>query len=98
MIEQLLANRETIPYALAISAIILAVTVGYKLGVKDPSAVCSEYIIKIDRLQNDIDELTLRLARCEAKGAGDQALECGDKIKGAVSKALADYKDVVCSD
>jgi len=97
MIE-LLASRETIPYALAISAIILAITVGYKLGAKDPTLVCSEYIVKVDRLQNDIDELTLRLARCEAKGAGGQALECGDKIKGAVSKALADYKDVVCSD
>ena len=98
MIEQLLSHREAIPYALAISAIILAMTVGYKLGAKDPTLVCSEYIIKADRLQNDIDELTLKLARCEAKKAGGQALECGDKIKGAVSKALADYKDVVCSD
>ena len=98
MIEQLLANRETIPYALAISAIILAVTIGYKLGAKDPTSVCSEYIIKVDRLQNDVDELTLKLARCEATAAGGQALECGDRIKLAVSKALADYKDVVCSD
>lgn len=98
MIEQILAHRDTIPYALAVAAIILSMAMGYKLADKDPAEVCSEYIIQVDQLKKQVDDLTLELAECKAKGAGQTAIDCQTKIKVAVSKALKDYKEVVCSD
>ena len=98
MIEQLLAHRDAIPYALAVGCIVLATAMGYLLADKDPAEVCAEYVIKVDRLQKQVDELTLELAECKAKGAGQTAIDCQTKIKVAVSKALKDYKEVVCSD
>ena len=98
MIEQLLANRETIPYALAISAIILAVTIGYKLGAKDPTSVCSEYIVDLERYQKQAHDLNDELTRCKAKRAGGRVLDCVAICDKRVSKALDNYKEVVCSD
>ena len=98
MIEQLLTHRGAIPYALAVGCIVLATAMGYLLADKDPAEVCAEYVIKVDRLQKQVDELTLELAECKAKGAGQTAIDCQTKIKVAVSKALKDYKEVVCSD
>ena len=42
MIEQLLANKETVPYAMALAAIILAATVGFLLGQQDPLVMCAD--------------------------------------------------------
>jgi len=98
MIETLLAHRDAIPYALAVGCIVLATAMGYLLADKDPAQVCAEYVVKVERLQKQIDELTLELTECKAKGAGQTAIDCQTKIKVAVSKALVDYREVVCSD
>lgn len=98
MIDQLLAHRDAIPYALAVGCIALAVAMGYKLADKDPAQVCAEYVVRVERLQKQIDELTLELTECKAKGAGQTAIDCQAKIKVSVSKALKDYREVVCSD
>lgn len=98
MIETLLTHRDAIPYALAVGCIVLATAMGYLLADKDPAEVCAEYVIKVDRLQKQVDELTLELAECKARGAGQTAIDCQTKIKVAVSKALKDYREVVCSD
>jgi hypothetical protein len=108
MIDQLLAHRDAIPYTLAVGCIVLAVAMGYKLADKDPAEVCAEYVVKVERLQKQVDELSLELTECKAKGAGKTAIkakgagktaiDCQTKIKASVSKALKDYKEVVCSD
>jgi len=98
MIEQLLAHRDAIPYALAVGCIVLATAMGYLLADKDPAEVCAEYVVKVERLQKQVDELTLELAECKAKAAGQTAIDCQAKIKLSVSKALKDYREVVCSD
>lgn len=48
MIDQLLSNKDTIPYALACFCIVLAMVIGYIFGYQEPSAVCAEYIITAD--------------------------------------------------
>lgn len=98
MIEGLLTHRDAIPYALAVGCIVLAVAMGYKLADKDPAQVCAEYVVRVERLQKQVDELTLELTECKAKGAGKTAIDCQTKIKVSVSKALKDYREVVCSD
>lgn len=98
MIDQLLAHRDAIPYALAVGCIVLATAMGYLLADKDPAQVCAEYVVKVERLQKQIDELTLELTECKARGAGQTAIDCQTKIKVSVSKALKDYREVVCSD
>ena len=57
MIDQLLAHRDAIPYALAVGCIVLATAMGYLLADKDPAQVCAEYVVKVERLQKQIDEL-----------------------------------------
>ena len=98
MIDQLLAHRDAIPYALAVGCIVLAVAMGYKLADRDPAQVCAEYVVRVERLQKQVDELTLELTECKAKGAGQTAIDCQTKIKVLVSKALKDYRELVCSD
>jgi len=98
MIEQLLVHRDAIPYALAVGCIVLATAMGYLLADKDPAEVCAEYVVTVERLQKQVDELELELTECKAKGAGQAAIDCQTKIKVSVSKALKDYREVVCSD
>jgi len=98
MIEQILAHRDAIPYALAVACIVLATAMGYLLADKDPAEVCAEYVVKVERLQKQVDELELELTECKAKKAGQTAIDCQTKIKVSVSKALKDYREVVCSD
>lgn len=98
MIETLLSHRNVIPYALAVACIVLATAMGYLLADKDPAEVCAQYVVRVERLQKQVDELTLELTECKAKGAGQTAIDCQTKIKATVSKALKDYKEVVCSD
>jgi phage shock protein A len=71
---------------------------GYLLADKDPAEVCAEYVVKVERLQKQVDELELELTECKAQRAGQTAIDCQTKIKVSVSKALKDYREVVCSD
>lgn len=98
MIEQLLANRDTIPYAMAIAAILLSGVVGYLLGQQDPLIMCSEYIINVEECQSAQREQALLLGECKAKAAGGAVLECDKRIKEEVEKALKNHKDIVCDD
>jgi len=98
MIEQLLTHRETIPYAMALGAILLAASVGYLLGLKDPLLVCSEYIVNVEECQSAQREQALLLGECKAKAAGGAVLECENRIKEAVDKALKHHKDIICDD
>jgi hypothetical protein len=98
MIEQLLNHRDTIPYALAIGAILLSSIVGYLLGQQDPLIMCAEYIVDVEECQSAQREQAMELAECKAKRAGGAVLDCEKRIKDAVDKALKNHKDIVCDD
>ncbi len=98
MIETLLANKDTIPYAMAIAAIILASTVGYLLGRQDPLIMCQEYIVKVEQAEAAQREQSMELAECKAKKAGGAVIQCETKIKESVSRALKNHKDILCDD
>ena len=98
MIQQLLANKDTVPYALALSAIILAATVGFLLGQQDPLVMCADYIVEAEQAEALQREQSMELAECKAKRAGGAVLDCERRIKGAVSVALKNHKDIVCAD
>ena len=98
MIETLLANKDTIPYAMAIAAIILASTVGYLLGRQDPLIMCQEYIVKVEQAEAAQREQSMELAECKAKKAGGAVIQCDTKIKESVARALKAHKDVLCDD
>jgi len=98
MIETLLANRDTIPYAMAIAAIILAASVGYLLGRQDPLIMCQEYIVKVEQAEAAHREQSMELAECKAKKAATAVIQCDTKIKESVARALKAHKDVLCDD
>jgi len=98
MIEQLLANRDTIPYAMAIAAILLSGVVGYLLGQQDPLIMCAKYITDVEMCESAQREQAMELAECKAKRAGGAVLDCEKRIKDAVDKALKNHKDIVCDD
>ena len=98
MIETLLANKDTTPYAMAIAAIILASTVGYLLGRQDPLIMCQEYIVKVEQAEAAQREQSMELAECKAKKAGGAVIQCDTKIKESVARALKAHKDVLCDD
>ena len=98
MIDQLLAHRDAIPYTLAVACIALAVAAGYLLGHENPVSVCSEYIVELEERRNEASRLNSELTICRARSAGDRALDCVAICDKRVSKALDDYKEVVCSD
>lgn len=98
MIDQLLANKETIPYAIACFCIVLAMVIGYLFGYQEPSAVCAEYIVKADRQTKKAQELNAELTECQSKGAGKKIIECGSICNKQVEQALKNHKDLVCED
>ena len=98
MIEQLLANRDTIPYAMAIAAILLSGIVGYLLGQQDPLIMCAEYIVDVEECQSAQREQAMELTECKAKKAAGVVLDCEKRVKDAVDKALKNHKDIVCDD
>lgn len=98
MIDQLLAHRETIPYAMALCAIILAVFAGYLLGHKDPAILCSTYIVEAERQTTKAFECNRELTTCKATKAGGAVIDCGSLCDERVSKALKNHKDIVCED
>jgi len=98
MIETLLSNKDTAPYAMAIAAIILASTVGYLLGRQDPLIMCQEYIVKVEQAEAAQREQSMELAECKAKKAGGAVIQCETKIKESVARALKAHKDILCDD
>lgn len=98
MIEQLLNHRDSIPYALAIGAIVLAMTLGYMLGDKDPATLCAPYIVEVEQLTEKLSDLNEKLTKCQSKGVGQAAVDCQTVCASQVEKALATHKDIVCDD
>lgn len=98
MIETLLANKDTSPYAIAITAIIGAVTVGYMLGNKDPAVVCAPQLVQIEELTTKASELNKELTECKSKGVGGAAVSCQAVCARQVEKALAIQKVLECDD
>jgi len=98
MIDQLLANKETVPYAMSLAAIILAATVGFLLGQQDPLVMCADYIVQVEQAESVQREQSMELTECKSKRAGGAVLDCENRIKGAVSVALKNHTDIVCDD
>ena len=98
MIDQLLANRDTIPYAMAIAAICLATALGYMLGNQDEAQLCAPHIIENERLTEQNSKLNAELTTCQAKGAGHAVLDCGPICAERVRHALKTHTDIVCED
>ena len=98
MIDQIIGHRETIPYALAGGAIILAVVLGYMLGHQDPAQMCSTYIVEAERATNQALECNKELTTCRATKAGGAVIDCGPVCTQRVEKALRDHKAIVCED
>jgi len=98
MIEQLLANKETIPYALACGCIVLAVVLGYLLGHQDPGVICADYIIQEQEATKKAIELNEELTECRAKKAGGAVIDCKRQCDDQVSEALNNYKAITCED
>ena len=98
MIETLLANKDTIPYAMAIAAIILASTVGYLLGRQDPATVCAKQIVEVERLTKAASDLNKELTECKAKAVGGAAVDCQAVCARQVEKALNVEREIECND
>ncbi len=98
MIEQLLANKETIPYALACFAIVLAVVIGYMFGHQEPGYICADYIIQERQATSKAIELNEQLTECKAKAIGGAVIDCKRQCDDQVSEALNNYKAITCED
>lgn len=97
MIEQLLANRDNVSYAIAITAIILSTFLGYIFGYQDPNAVCAEYIVDAKRSEEKAVKLLQELTECKASKAGGAVIDCKSFCDEQTSKALEAYKKI-CED
>ena len=98
MIDQMINHRDTIPYALAGGAIILAVILGYMLGYQDPAQMCSMYIVDAERATNQALECNTELTTCKATKAGSAVIDCGPVCTQRVEKALKNHTDIICED
>jgi len=98
MIEQLLSHKDTMPYALAIAAIIMATVLGYLLGHQDEAELCAPRLIEIERLTDQNSQLNADLTTCQAKGAAGAVLDCAPICAGRVREALQNHRDIVCED
>jgi len=98
MIDQMINHRDTIPYALAGGAIILAVILGYMLGYQDPAQMCSMYIVDAERATNKAFEYNQELTACKAAKAGGAVIDCGPVCTQRVEKALRNHKEIICED
>ena len=98
MIGQLLAHRETIPYVMALCAIVLSAVCGYLLGHQDPAVLCSTYIVDAERQTTKAFECNRDLTTCKATKAGGAVIDCGPLCAERVSKALKNHRDIVCED
>ena len=93
-----ISKEQAVPYALAIGAIIMSVTLGYMLGYQAPSAVCAEYIVEAETQTKKAQELNAELTDCQSKGAGRKIIECGSICNQQVEQALKDHRALVCED
>lgn len=98
MIEQLLTNRDSIPYVIACACIVLALVVGYMLGHQDPAVVCADYILEANQLTEKTLKLNQQLTECDAAHAGKQVLNCGGICDKRVQEALKNHKNLICED
>jgi len=98
MIEQLFANKDTMPYAIACFCIVLALVIGYMFGYQEPSTVCAEYIVEAESQKTKALELNQKLTACMSKGAVESVLKCKSICDEQVKKALDNYKDIMCYD
>ena len=98
MIEQLLTNRSSIPYAIACFCIVLSVFIGYLFGYQEPSAVCAEYIIQERASTSKAIELNEALTQCKATKAGEAVIDCKRVCDEQTKKALNNYRSIVCED
>ncbi len=98
MIEQLLANRETVPYAIACFCIVLSMFIGYLFGYQEPGAVCAEYIIQERASTSKAIELNEELTQCKATKTGGAVIDCKRVCDEQTKKALDNYKAIACED
>jgi len=98
MIEQLLANKDTIPYALACFCIVLAMVIGYMFGYQEPGYICADYIIQERQATSKAIELNEQLTECKAKAIGGAVIDCKRQCDDQVSEALKNYKAITCED
>ena len=98
MIEQLLANRDTVPYAIACFCIVLSMFIGYLFGYQEPGAVCAEYIIQERASTSKAIELNEKLTQCKAKKTGGAVIDCKRVCDEQTKKALDNYKAIACED
>ena len=96
MIDILESNN--VVYALVIGCTVAALSIGYMLGYQSPAVACVEYIIEADEQRANALDLNEQLTECRAKRAGGNVLDCNRVCDERVKKALANYKEVVCSD
>lgn len=98
MIEQLLTNKDSISYTIAISAIALSTVLGYLFGHQSPEQICAEYIVEAERLTESASECNKKLTACESKQAGACVLDCAPVCANQVADALLMHKSIVCED
>lgn len=98
MIEQLLANKETVPYALACFCIVLSMFIGYLFGHQEPGAVCAEYIVQEREATSKAIELNEELTQCKATKTGGAVIDCKRVCDEQTKRALDNYKSIACED
>ena len=98
MIEQLLTNRNTVPYALACFCIVLSVFIGYLFGYQEPGAVCAEYIIQERASTSKAIELNEELTKCKSTKIGGAVIDCKRVCDEQTQKALDNFKEIACED
>ncbi len=98
MIDQLLTNRNTVPYALSCFCIVLSMFIGYLFGFQEPGAVCAEYIIQERQATSKAIELNEELTLCKSTKKGGAVIDCKRVCDEQTQKALDNYKSIVCED
>jgi hypothetical protein len=98
MIEQLLTNRDSIPYVIACACIVLALVVGYMFGHQDPAVVCADYIVKENQATEKALKLNQKLTECKITKVGDAVIDCQKVCDDQTRKALENFKAITCED
>lgn len=98
MIDQLLAHRDSISYAIAITSILLSMIVGYLFGHQSPEHLCAEYIVEAEQLTQAAHECNTQRTQCESKQAGAAVLSCAPICAKQVAEALRNHTDIICED
>ena len=101
MIDQFITSvsrEHAVPYALAIGAILLSMTLGYLLGNQDPAVVCADYILEANQLTEKTLKLNQELTECDAMHAGKAVLNCGSICDQQIQEALKNHKNLICED